>query len=683
MIPVAGMFALALATVSPARATTVGVGAMLTGMSWRGNLARRVPPVGTLFASALMLALVTFLGTLTLGVTWLHLVLLFLICLIAGVTMVIGRHGVMVGYRAVIGYVVFGVLPAAGATGALSQAGLVLAGGLGQALFATFASVPMSWQRERLAVGSAFRQLAAMTEDPAQTAVDTARALDAAAATLRTPALFADPSRTRLLDLVDEGRRLRLELLVLQSTALHELDGMPDRERLEQQLLEVQTRLRVALARIAEATSGDAAAVASLQAEVADFATWRPTRKPIRKHRIEARVAAAIGQAGAATRLAAQVSLPGERGLSLPLGRGRSVVFGRPSFGSRNLRRAVLSDLRRVRENATLHSMAGRHALRMAVAVVATAVLVEQAGILPRSYWAVLTVALVLKPNFSATYTRVFERTLGTAVGVVSATLIASLLSPHGWEIVVIVAIAAFITYLLFSAHFLTGIASLTALVVFLMHGVNPDSAQTALDRGIDTAIGGLVGALAYTVWPSWSGASLHLLLDRLVQAQRAYFDAISAALTNGRLLPEADARRLARDSRVATTDAEAAIELAENEPARGELDHQSAANALAGMRRVIWAVHGLRLEVVGIAAPQPFYELAPLREATLEAFTAVSTRLRDLDAEPGELPPLRQLYNETRWPDERGFPRPIRAQLDELIDALDATAAALEIALP
>jgi len=683
MIPVAGMFALALATVSPAQATTVGVGAMLTGMSWRGNQARSVPPVGTLFASAVMLALVTFLGTLTLGTTWVHLVLLFLICLAAGVATVIGRHGVMVGYRAVIGYIVFGVLPAAGATGALRQAGLVLAGGLGQALFATLASEPMSWQRERIAVSSAFRQLAAMTADATAASAGTARALDLAATALRAPALFADPSRTRLLQLINEGRRLRLELVVLQSTASRELEGTPDREELERQLEEIAARLGGALGLIAEAASGELTAVKSMPVAVDALAEWTSTRKPIHKHRIEARVAAVIGQLSAAMRLTAQLSAPGERGLSLPLGSGRSLVIGRPTFGSRNLRHAILSDLRRVRENATLHSMAGRHALRMAVAVVATAAVVQQAGILPRSYWAVLTVALVIKPDFSATYTRVFERTLGTILGVVSATLVASLLSPQGWAIVVIVAIAAFTTYLLFSAHFLTGIASLTALVVFLMHGLSPDSAQIALDRGIDTAIGGLVGALAYTVWPSWSGESLHLLLNRLVQAQRTYFDAVSAALTSGRPLPEAEVRRLAHDSRVATTDAASAIELAGSEPARGELDHRDAADALAGLRRVIGAVHGLRLEVFAIAEPQPFYELAPLREATLEAFATVSARLRELDAEPGELPPLRQLYNETRWPDARGFPRPVRAQLDELVDALDATAAALEIGLP
>ena len=143
--------------------------------------------------------------------------------------------------------------------------------------------------------------------------------------------------------------------------------------------------------------------------------------------------------------------------------------------------------------NATLHTAAGRHALRLAVVVALTELLVQRVA-LPRGYWAVVAAATVLRPEFAATFTRGAERVLGTSAGVVVATLIAVALDPSGWGVVAVVGALAFVTYAVFPASFTAGTAMLTGVIVFLLHAVSPDTVQTALDRGIDTVIGGAIG---------------------------------------------------------------------------------------------------------------------------------------------------------------------------------------------
>ena len=66
-----------------------------------------------------------------------------------------------------------------------------------------------------------------------------------------------------------------------------------------------------------------------------------------------------------------------------------------------------------MRSVANLHSAAGRHALRLAVVVSLTELLIQRVA-LPRAYWAVVAAATVLRPGFGQTFTRGAERVLGT-----------------------------------------------------------------------------------------------------------------------------------------------------------------------------------------------------------------------------------------------------------------------------
>jgi uncharacterized membrane protein YccC len=673
-IPVAAMMALGTALGSPSAAVTMGVGALLTGVAWRAGEGPLVPPIGTMAGAAAALAIATLAGTLSGHWPWLHLLVLVIFCLVAGIAACLGRRGLVIGTQSVIAFIVFGRFPE-NVPDAFALTGLVLAGGAAQTLFAATVAVPFAWRRQREALAAAYSSLAHFSRDTRPTAIPSAAALDAADQALAAPALFADPERGTLAGVVSEGRRLRLELIAF-ALLLGQVRRTDPKlaEASDAGIDDALARIRELLTLTVAAIEGDPAAVAALPAEAISLRRWGSLREPLPSGALDARLAALIGQVTAAARLAAAVQSPGRAGSVTPV--------GRPTLGSHRFGRQAVSDLQRMRANATLHSAAGRHALRLAVVVALTELLVQRIA-LPRAYWAVVAAATVLRPGFGATFTRGAERVVGTCAGVVLSTLIAVALDPNGWGVVAVVAVLAFFTYSVFPASFTAGTALMTGVIVFLLHAVSPDTAQTALDRGIDTAIGGAIGLIAYAVWPTWSSLSAGPLLATLVDAQHVYLNAVLTGLVTGRRAEETRLRALARNARLAFADAQAAIGLARSEPQRGDSDPQAAATTLDALRRVVYGVHAVRLDAATAPDVGPVAPLQPLQAGLGEALSELASTLRDDPDTRPQLPPLRRLHRDLARAHPGLLNQALWAALDELVDATDTAAAAVGLTVP
>lgn len=673
-IPVVAMLSLGTALNSPSAAVTMGVGAMLTGVAWRAGDGPLIPPIGTMAGAATALGVATLTGTLSGRWPWLHLLLLVIFCLVAGIATSLGRRGVVVGTQSMIAFIVFGRFPE-NLPNALALTGLVLAGGAVQTLFAATVAVPLAWRRQRDALAAAYRSLAEFRVDTSPSAGASAAALDAADQALAAPALFADPERGALTGLVGEGRRIRLELIALTVQLGQVRRTEPElAEASSARIEDVLRHIRELLALTVAAIEGDGTALAALPAEAIRFRRWGSLREPLPSAALDGRLAALIGQVTAAARLAAAVHAPDRSGIVTPI--------GRPTLGSHRIRRQLGSDLARMRANATLHSAAGRHALRLAVVVALTELLVQRVA-LPRAYWAVVAAATVLRPDFGATFTRGAERVVGTSAGVVISTLIAVALDPGGWGVVAVVGILAFFTYAVYPASFTAGTAMMTGVIVFLLHVVVPGTTQTALDRGIDTIIGGAIGLVAYAVWPTWSSLSAGPLLAKLVDAQHVYLNAVLTGLVTGLRADEGRLRTLARQARIAFTDAQTAIGLACSEPQRGDTDPRQSATTLGALRRLVYGVHALRLDAATAPEVGPLPQIRPLQAGLGDALSVLADTLRDAPESPPSIPPLRKLNRELARADPDLLSQALWAALDELIDATDTAAAAVGLTVP
>jgi uncharacterized membrane protein YccC len=338
----------------------------------------------------------------------------------------------------------------------------------------------------------------------------------------------------------------------------------------------------------------------------------------------------------------------------------------------------VRSGLGLVRANASLDSPVGRHALRLAV-VVLVAELLSRHLPLSRSYWMVVAAATTLRPEFGATFTRGAERAGGTALGVGLAGAIAVALHPSGAATVVIVGVLAWAGYASFRASFAVGFAFITAVVVFLLNAISPDTLATAWARLLDTLVGGSIGLLAYAVWPTWSHTSARNALADLIGVAREYVKATLVAIAAGRRPTVQEMRPLSRRVRLARTQAEATVARSLSEPETRRIDADQSQGALAALRRLVQAVHVLRLDAQDERSHQPVPALAGFA-------TDLDTFLADVDetfrAKPDgplpvvALPDLRARYDEL----ERAAPHDadteaLMTELDEIVDAANGLA--------
>jgi uncharacterized membrane protein YccC len=680
-IPVVAVLGGGIAVGQPVAAATMGAGAMLVGIAWRVGGGR--PPLAVMATDAGVMAMSTFVGCVTGSVTWLHLVVLCVWGLMGGLLVGVGNRGGVIGTQAIIAVVVFGRFSEP-APAALGLAALVLAGGGAQVLFLSIARWPSPLRGQRAATAAAFRVLASLAGAPEEVStLPAAAALDEAEATLASPTLFGDPTLMTLRSLVNEGHRLRVQLSAIHallrqqdaaSAQLGDAPGASVRHTLE--------LAGAALQLAAAAIEGDHDAAAVLPWRAAEMSTEA------------AGLDAGARTAGSASesRLAGSTALNTTRRLAAMAGQLRAVANLAPAagvggglrsrrpYGRTNQPLARMrSYLAQIRADLSLSSPAGRHALRLAAVVPAAALISRQLPV-ERGYWMVVAAATVLRPEFGATFTRGAERALGTCLGVALAGAITVALHPAGGVTVIIVGVLAWAAYATFPASFAAGFAFITAVVVFLLNAISPDTLATASARLLDTLIGGSIGLLAYALWPTWSDTSARQSLANLVGAERAYVTAVLAAIVDGRGAREQDMRPLARNARLARTNAESTVARSLSEPETRRIDAERSQGALGALRRLIQAAHVLRLDAQDDRERKPQPALAPLRTGIENQLGTVQDTWKagpqGRPAAPA-LPDLRARYEDF----ERGCPHngdglALLAELDEIVDAANGLAA-------
>ena len=132
------------------------------------------------------------------------------------------------------------------------------------------------------------------------------------------------------------------------------------------------------------------------------------------------------------------------------------------------------------------------------VAAVASEVLPLQ-----RSYWVVLTVAVVVKPDNGSVFVRALQRGIGTIVGVVLGAVILGAVPYGPWLLFPIAVLAAGQPYGRLR-NFGLAATFMTPLVVLLIDLLAPASWRLPEQRLVDTLLGcAIVLLVGYVSWPS------------------------------------------------------------------------------------------------------------------------------------------------------------------------------------
>jgi uncharacterized membrane protein YccC len=628
---------------------------------------------------AFTMAFATYLGCVTGSVLPVHLAVLCAWSLLAGLLVAVGRRGAVLGTQSIIAAVVFGRFSEP-ALQALGLAGYVLAGGLAQVVFLSVARWPAPLRGQRRLTAAGYRALASIAGASASVStLPAAAALDAAQEALAAGSLLADAALLTLRSLVTEGQRLRVQLIATH--ALLARDSVHRNELAEALAHDASGVLdltSVALGYAAAAIEGDANAAESLARTVESITARVDAMAADARTRVMPATAPAVQLARRCAALAGQLRAIAT--LAPAAGTGSGLRSRRPQRPTNRPLERLRADVDQIRANLSLSSPAARHAIRLAIVVPLATILARQLP-LHRGYWIVVAAATVLRPEFGATFTRGTERALGTTAGVALAGLITALLHPAGGVVTVIVAILAVAGYATFPASWAVGFAFITALVVFLLNAVSPDTFATAGDRLLDTFVGAVMGLAVYALWPTWSGGTARRSLAALVGSQRAYIARTLAVVASGRRADADQMRRLAQGARRARTTAEATVAQSLADPAARRIDAGWSQGVLAALRRLVQAAHVLRLDAQENPGP-PRPEVNSLAADLDTLLAAVESRLQPPDSDTAasatsassagaEAPPdLRSTLSALEEGATDGQTVLLLEELDEIVDA-------------
>jgi len=191
-------------------------------------------------------------------------------------------------------------------------------------------------------------------------------------------------------------------------------------------------------------------------------------------------------------------------------------------------------DPRLIIENLSFRSNIFRHSLRISLAALFayTIALFLPVG---HSYWILLTVIVILKPAYSLTKKRNFERLAGTIAGTIIGAAFLYLVKNNT---VVLVTLSVFMlgTYSFMRKQYLVSVILMTAYLLMMFHLLEPQDFKTILtDRIVDTAIGSVVALIfSYLLSPVWEHERIHELMLPVLKDNLEYYTITAHAFTGG-----------------------------------------------------------------------------------------------------------------------------------------------------
>ncbi|MFD6758837.1 FUSC family protein [Streptomyces roseolus] len=601
-----------LAFFGPAVAASSAFGAFQAAIatfqrSWR-------PRPTLALASGASLAVSTFLGYLTGAHTLLFVALLVLWTFLSGLAWAVGPTAGLIASSNVAIMLVTVTLPTSVATAA-GHAAVIFAGGVVQAALVVLLPVrPWGAQRDALADALAAEADYArrLRHDPVASfdPVPLMTARSAAAVTRRQarrrPAELHGPRRL--------AERIRPVLASLADPAVGAPAEGPQRDRVRELLAAAGEVLDAAAHAIRHGAPVrlPPAAVAALRTP--DTGTILSDRS----HRAALRLAALLGDVVETAEPRTETG----RGPADP-----SAPRTRPT-----LLRLLPLVVARVRAEVRPGSAVLRHALRVS-AVTAAGYLLGLVLPFGHGYWAPMTSVMVMRPDFSQTYSRSVARFGGTLVGVGLASAVVQTAHPGTYLSAGLAVLCAFGMYLLMRTGYAVSQVCVAAYVVLLLGMEGSGVTQTVRDRILLTLLGGLLAMLSYAVYPAWETPRLRGRLADWLTASGRYAAAVAARYADPAGPGSPDVREALLSARAARVAWQDALARATHEPVRHRgLSHAAAEGAGHAIAEFGRAAMLLEAHLPEHGAP-PLPAAAGLAEALGEATERGAKAVRERNA--------------------------------------------------
>ncbi|PCI00432.1 MAG: TIGR01666 family membrane protein [Flavobacteriaceae bacterium] len=167
-----------------------------------------------------------------------------------------------------------------------------------------------------------------------------------------------------------------------------------------------------------------------------------------------------------------------------------------------------------------------RYAIRLSVCFLLGYILLQFAD-LAKGEWVILTSLFVCQPSYSETRRRLFQRIIGTVIGVVGGILVVQLL-PTVIGQLCFLSVAAYLFFFYLRKNYAIAVIFITCFVIAAFNLIADEGVAMMGPRLIDTFIGATLAILVVRLlWPDWQHKKLPGLLAKALGNNTAYFRAI------------------------------------------------------------------------------------------------------------------------------------------------------------
>ena len=180
-------------------------------------------------------------------------------------------------------------------------------------------------------------------------------------------------------------------------------------------------------------------------------------------------------------------------------------------------------DLKSLKDNFSFDSSIFRHSLRMSIICLVGYLVSKLFPLGHHSYWILLTILVILKPDFSLTKERNYQRLMGTIIGGVAGALL--LMYVQDQTILFIVLLLCMIgTYSFQRLNYIVSVLFLTPYILIVFNFLGANDPNIAGERIIDTILGSAIALIAsHLILPHWEHYHLKDLLKEALVANYNY----------------------------------------------------------------------------------------------------------------------------------------------------------------
>ncbi len=182
--------------------------------------------------------------------------------------------------------------------------------------------------------------------------------------------------------------------------------------------------------------------------------------------------------------------------------------------------------------NLSFRSSVFRFSVRVAIVAVLGYLASKLFPLGHHSYWILLTIVVILKPGFSLTKQRNYQRVVGTIAGAVIGLIVLVFVKDQTLRFILLL-IFMICTYTFQRLNYVVSVLFMTPYILIMFSFLGLGSLSTARERILDTVVGSLIAFTAsYFVFPSWEYHQLKGFMKSVLVANYHYLQKAADLLT-------------------------------------------------------------------------------------------------------------------------------------------------------